>query len=326
MTTTSIGNTPIRRCDFLSTLFNTNVFIKEEFHNLGMSAKDRPAYFMIQDAIKAGRIQPGGTFVEASSGNTGLGITIIAKQMGYQAKIFVSKSCSQEKIAILTNAGAEIEICDNSNGLHDFHSTQFRAQSFAATHANTYFTNQYYNTQNIRAHYKTTGPEIWEQTQGKITHFLCGVGTGGTISGVGRFLKEQQKNICIWGIEPEGSILRHFLLSGTVPNEIKPFDAIEGIGRNFIPGSFDPQQIDTIFQVGKSETIAMARTYRDETGILSGFSSAAVLASLKRYNKEMQLNPSHTVLLFFPDHGSRYISKLYAETADKQRETVKTHP
>lgn len=322
MTTTLIGNTPIRRCDFLSELYNTNVFIKEEFHNLGMSAKDRPAFYMIQDAIKNKRIKPGGTFVEASSGNTGLGITLIAKQFGYNAKIFVSKSCSQEKIAILTNAGAEIEICDNSNGLHDFHSTQFRAQSFAATQPNAYFTNQYYNSQNIRAHYKTTGPEIWKQTDGKITHFLSGVGTGGTISGVGSFLKEQRSEICIWGVEPKGSILKHYLYNRTIPEEIRPFDAIEGIGRNFVPGSFDPQHIDEIFQVEQEETKIMAREYREKTGILSGFSSAAVLASLKRYSNEMNLNPTHTVVLFFPDHGSRYVSKLYTETTDKKKQTA----
>lgn len=320
MTTTLIGNTPIRRCDFLSALYNTNIFIKEEFHNLGMSSKDRPALYMIEDAIKKGRIKPGGTFVEASSGNTGLGITIIAKQMGYQAKIFVSKSCSQEKIDILTNAGAEIEICDNSNGLHDFHSTQFRAQSFAATHPNTYFTNQYYNTQNIRAHYRTTGPELWEQTDGKITHFLCGVGTGGTISGVGRYLKEQRSDICIWGIEPKGSILKHYLMNRSVPEEIRPFDGIEGIGRNFIPGSFDPQYIDEIFQVEQQETKDMASAYREKTGILSGFSSAAVLASLEKYNKEMKLNLTDTVVLFFPDHGSRYVSKLYSKAPSERME------
>ncbi|MFD2967884.1 PLP-dependent cysteine synthase family protein [Sphingobacterium bambusae] len=321
MTTTLIGNTPIRRCDFLSTLYCTNIFIKEEFHNLGMSAKDRPAFFMIQDAIERQRIQPGGTFVEASSGNTGLGITLIAKQLGYQAKIFVSKSCSQEKINTLLQAGAEIEICENSNGLHDFHSTQFHAQSYAATHPNAYFTNQYYNTQNIRAHYKTTGPEIWEQTAGKVTHFLSGVGTGGTISGVGRFLKEQRPDVCIWGVEPKGSILQHYLSHRRTPEKVVPFDAIEGIGRNFVPGSFDPQQVDHIFQVEQESTKAMARLYREKTGILSGFSSAALLASLACHREEMGFTPEHTVLLFFPDHGSRYVSKLYSDSADFQTAT-----
>ncbi len=306
-----IGNTPLRHCDALSTRYHTNIFIKEEFHNLGMSAKDRPALFMMEDAIARKKIKPGGIFVEASSGNTGLGITLIAKKLGYRAKIFVSQSCSKEKIDLLIKAGADIEICENSNGLHDFNSTQFRAQSFASMHPNAYFTNQYYNTQNIRAHYKTTGPEIWEQTDGDITHFIAGVGTGGTISGVGRFLKEQHTNINVWGIEPSGSILGHFVKHRTLPTSIVPFDPIEGIGRNFIPGSFDADYVDHIFQVNCQETKRVAKEYYNQTGIRVGFSSAAVMASLDSYIDRMDFAPTDTVVLFFPDHGDRYISKLY---------------
>jgi len=308
-----IGNTPLRRCDALSTRYHTNIFIKEEFHNPGMSAKDRPALFMIKDAIAKNKIKPGGIFVEASSGNTGLGITLIAKKLGYCAKIFVSQSCSQEKIDLLTKAGAYIEICENSNGLHDFNSTQFRAQSFASDHPNAYFTNQYYNSQNIRAHYKTTGPEIWEQTEGNITHFIAGIGTGGTISGTGRFLKEQHSKIKVWGVEPRGSILSHFLQHRTLPDQTVAFDQIEGIGRNFIPGSFDAAYIDHIFQVDYQETKHIANEYYTQTGFTAGFSSAAVLASLERYRDRIPLTKTDIVVLFFPDHGSRYMSKLYNE-------------
>lgn len=268
---------------------------------------------MIQDAIANNKIQPGGIFVEASSGNTGLGITLLAKKLGYRSHIFVSKSCSKEKVDLLIAAGAEIEICDNSNGLHDFNSTQFRAQSYAATQPNAYFTNQYYNTQNIRAHYKTTAPEIWEQTAGHITHFIAGVGTGGTISGVGRFLREQRSDINIWGVEPVGSILGHFLEHRTLPPHTSPFDAIEGIGRNFIPGSFDAASVDMIFQVNYDETKRLAQEYLVQTGILTGFSSAAILAALHKYIDQMELTSTDTVVLLFPDHGSRYVSKLYKE-------------
>ncbi|MGO1649753.1 MAG: PLP-dependent cysteine synthase family protein [Sphingobacterium sp.] len=311
----AIGNTPLRRCDALSTRYHTNIFIKEEFHNPGMSAKDRPALFMIEDAIAQKNISPGGVFVEASSGNTGLGIAIIANKLGYQAKIFVSQSCSNEKIDLLRKAGAEIEICENSNGLHDFNSTQFRAQSFASTHPNAYFTNQYYNTQNIRAHYKTTGPEIWEQTGGNITHFIAGVGTGGTISGTGRFLKEQHPHINVWGIEPNGSILAHFLKQRTPPQHTITIDPIEGIGRNFVPGSFDAAYVDHIFQVGSDETKRIANEYYAQTGMMTGFSSAAVIASLDKYIERMHFGKTDTVVLFFADHGDRYISKLYNEHA-----------
>lgn len=315
MDTETIGNTPLRRCDFLSNRYHTNILIKEEFYNPGKSAKDRPAFFMMQDAIANNKIKPGGVFVEASSGNTGLGIAILSKKLGYRAKIFVSKSCSAEKIALLEDAGAQIEICDNSNGLHDFNSTQFRAQSFAATRPNTYFTNQYYNTQNIRAHYKTTGPEIWAQTAGSVTHFIAGVGTGGTISGVGRYLKEQQPDIKIWGIEPAGSILGHFLEHRMPPHYTAPFEAIEGIGRNFIPGSFDADYIDHIFPVTRKETVSLAQDYFAHTGILTGFSSAAILASLEKYLDKMAFCSTETVVLLFPDHGDRYMSKLYQKIA-----------
>lgn len=314
-----IGNTPLRHCEALSTRYHTNIYIKEEFHNPGMSAKDRPALFMIQDAIDRKKIKPGGIFVEASSGNTGLGIAIVAQKLGYRAKIFVSQGCSKEKIALLNKAGADIVICENSNGLHDFNSTQFRAQSFASTHPNTYFTNQYYNTQNIRAHYKTTAPEIWAQTAGNITHFLAGVGTGGTISGVGRFLKEQCPNIQVWGIEPSGSILHYFLKHRTLPQVIPPFDPIDGIGRNFIPGSFDAASIDHIFQVNAQETKRVATEYYSQTGIMTGFSSAAVMASLERYIDQMAFAPTDEVVLFFPDHGDRYVSKLYKESKPVHR-------
>lgn len=312
-----LGNTPIRRCPCLSSHFNTNIFIKEEFYNYGKSAKGRPAFFMIQEAITHNRIRPGGTFVEASSGNTGLAIAMLAKKMGYKSKIFISKNCSDEKIDLLIAAGAQIEICENSNGLKDFNSTQFRAQSFAANQSNAYFTDQYYNPENIRAHYETTGPEIWAQTGGRLTHFIAGIGTGGTISGVGRYLKQKSTKIKIWGIEPIGSILSHFLLHQKIPSDIEAFEAIEGIGRSFVPGTFDPSAVDLIYQVGREDAIAAGHTYAEETGIFAGFSSAAILAGLQ---KSLQLNPfleDDCVVLLFPDHGDRYMSKLYAKTINK---------
>jgi len=319
-----IGNTTLRRCEYLSSKFQTNIFIKEEFHNPGMSSKDRSALFMIEDAIKQGKIKPGGTFVEASSGNTGLGIAMIAKHRGYKSKIFVSESCSEEKISLLRAAGAAIEICDNSNGLTDFYSTQFRAQAYAANHPNAYFTNQYYNAANIKAHYRTTGPEIWTQTDHQVTHFIAGVGTGGSISGVGRFLKERNENIQILGVEPEGSILSQFLETGMLPEASCPFDPIEGIGRTFVPGSFDALAVDRIMQVSSEDSITAALSYKNRTGFLSGFSSAALLASLEKYHKQMELNPQHVVVLLFMDHGSRYLSKLYDRKISSENIISKT--
>jgi len=307
-----IGNTPLRRNDRLSTRYNTNILIKEEFCNPGKSSKDRVAWFMLEDAINKKKITPNGVFVEASSGNTGISIALFAKKLGYKSKIFVSTSCSEEKIEILKSYGAAIQICDNSNGLHDFNSTQYLAQSFAANNPDTYFTNQYYNSNNIKAHYKTTGPELWEQTDGGITHVLIGVGTGGSISGVGRYLKEKNKNIKIWGVEPKNSVYTLFLDNKPFPQEEIKFDPIEGIGRTFIPGAFDRNVVDKIYQIGEKESRLTATLYKEETGDLLGFSSAAVLAALDFHFHKMNLKPNDQVVLFFPDHGNRYINKLYS--------------
>ncbi len=307
-----VGNTPLRKCSFLSSRYHTNVFVKEEFHNPGMSSKDRPALFMLKDAIEHNKIKKNGIFVEASSGNTGISIALFAKQMGYRSKIFVSGKTSVEKTDLLKSMGASVEICENSNGPEDPHSTQFRARAFAAENPEAYFTNQYYNPQNLYAHYQTTGPEIWEQTGGQVTHFIAGIGTGGTISGTGKYLKEKNSAVSIWGVEPRGSILAGFLETGKLPEEKVHFDCIEGIGRNFVPGSFNPHFVDHIFQVGLEETNTIAHAYRRRTGFPPGFSSAAVLAALDRYTSVMNFNYLHTVVLLFPDHGNRYLTKLYA--------------
>jgi len=308
-----IGNTPLRREDYLSKKYGTNILIKEEFYNPGKSSKDRAAWFMVEDAIKRNKIVEGGTFVEASSGNTGISIALIAKELGYRSKIFVSASCSDEKIKLLKSYGAEIERCDNSNGLHVFNSTQYLAQAFCTNNPNTYFTNQYYNSNNIKAHYITTGPEIWQQTNAAVTHVLVGVGTGGSISGIGRYLKERNPGIKIWGVEPKNSVYHLFMDNNPIPEEEVRFDAIEGIGRTFIPGAFDKQVVDHIFQIGKDKSEVIAHQYLEECGDLLGFSSAAVLATLDENLERMNLKETDQVVLFFPDHGSRYINKLYQD-------------
>ncbi len=306
-----VGNTPMRKCRFLSYRYHTNVLVKEEFHNPGMSSKDRPALFMLKDAVRRGKIPPNGIFVEASSGNTGFSLAMFAKQMGYRSTIFVSRRTCAEKITLLKSVGADVEICENSNGFDDPHSTQFCAREYARNRSEAYFTDQYNNSENQHAHYSTTGPEIWEQTDGQVTHFIAGIGTGGTISGVGRYLKSKKKNIQIWGVEPKGSVLAAFLNTGTLPEKNNSFECIDGIGRNYIPRSFDPRFVDSIVQVGSTETNTMAHNYRRGAGILPGLSSAAVLAALDCYASRTQLDYQHTVVLLFPDHGSRYLSKLY---------------
>ncbi|MEI5985093.1 MULTISPECIES: PLP-dependent cysteine synthase family protein [Sphingobacterium] len=308
-----IGNTALHKHTELSARYGVNIFIKEEYHNPGKSAKDRVALFMMEEAIKQNRLPKGGTFVEASSGNTGISVAMIAKEMGYKSKIFVSQSCSQEKIEVLESYGAEVVVCENSNGLHDFQSTQYLAQAYAANTEDAYFTNQYYNSSNIRAHYKTTGPEIWNQTAGKVSHVLIGMGTGGTISGVGRYLKEMNPSIKVFGVEPNNSVYQHFLIQQKLPEMEVKFDSIEGIGRTFIPGSFDVNTVDRVFQVSLEASKEMAHEFALEFNQLLGYSSAAVLAALDKHIGAMDLKPTDNLVLLFPDYGDRYLEKLYKD-------------
>ncbi|HLW50260.1 MAG TPA: cysteine synthase family protein [Sphingobacteriaceae bacterium] len=307
-----IGNTPIRICPVLTAICKSAVYVKEEFHNPGMSSKDRVALYMIQEALRTGQLKAGGRLVEASSGNTGLSITMLAKEMGFPTTVFISENCSEEKRNVLLYYGAELVVCANSNGPEDPQSTQYAAARFAAENEGCYFTNQYFNPVNVMAHFETTGPEIWTQTEGRISHFIAGIGTGGTISGTGRYLKAQNPNVKVIGIEPLNSIFKDYLGNGKPASEngLKP-DSIEGIGRTFLPGAFDPAVVDQVFQVSAAESMDCARWYKGEANALTGFSSAAVISAIRQFHDEMGLEPDSRVVALFPDHGGRYISKLY---------------
>lgn len=291
---------------------NADVSIKEEFHNPGMSSKDRVALYMIREALRTGKLSPGGRIVEASSGNTGLSLAMLAQEMGLATTVFVSENCSEEKRNVLQFYGAELIVCPNSNGPDDTQSTQYAAARFAAKNENCFFTNQYFNPVNITAHFETTGPEIWDQTEGRITHFIAGIGTGGTISGTGRYLKAQNPEVRVIGIEPNHSIFKYFLEHGTLASGKSPKpDAIEGIGRTFLPGAFDPEVVDQVFQVSAEDSMETAGWYKGEANAMAGFSSAAVISALRQYHGEMGFGPGSKVVALFPDHGGRYISKLY---------------
>lgn len=277
-----------------------------------MSAKDRVGLYMIREALRTGHLQPGGMLVEASSGNTGLSIAMLAQEMGFSATIFISENCSEEKRSALRFYGAELVVCPNSNGPEDPESIQSTAARFAAENKEAHFTNQYFNPVNITAHFETTGPEIWGQTDGRITHFIAGIGTGGTISGVGRYLKSRNPAIRVIGVEPVHSIFKHYIQHGALSAEkdLKP-DSIEGIGRTFLPGAFDPSVVDQVFQVSAPDSMSAAQWYKNNGNGLTGFSSAAVIAALRQFYPEMGLSPDSRVVALFPDHGGRYISKLY---------------
>ncbi|WP_286851117.1 MULTISPECIES: PLP-dependent cysteine synthase family protein [Sphingobacterium] len=306
----NVGNTPLVRNAYLSGIFSCNVFFKTEYTNPAGSTKDRVALLMILDAIKKGKINAGGRFVEASSGNTGYSIAYFAKNLGYSSTIFLSKGCSSEKIALLNSVGAEIVLCENSNGLKDKSSTQSRALAYCQNNRNTYFTNQYDNPLNSFAHFITSGPEIWEQTKGQVTHVIIGIGSGGSISGIGKFLKMKNKHIKILGVEPHGSIYSSKEIRVT-KSPGKQFDPIEGIGKNFLPNSYNPKVVDKVYQVSEKETKFVAKEYSKLFCRLLGFSSAAVITAILQNKDDMNFSIDDNVVLLFPDDGDRYIGKIY---------------
>lgn len=306
-----IGNTPLDRCCYLSDKYACNIFIKKEYYNLNKTSKDRPAWHMIKDAVKRGVLQLGDTLVEASSGNTGIGIAQLAQQLGYKCCIFATEGCSSEKLNQLGKHGASVIICNNSNGMSDSESTQYRASQYAKSRPDCFFTDQYNNQQNPLSHFETTGPEIWQQSSERITHFFAGIGTGGTISGVGRFLKYKNPDIRIYGVEPRGSILSYFKKHGSVPADTHVMDKIDGIGRRFAPKVFNPDVVDDIFQVTRQDTMQWAKTYQHEQRDLLGFSSAGVLAGLDYYSQHNAIGRDDYIVLLFADYGDRYMSSLY---------------
>ncbi|MCY4780633.1 cysteine synthase family protein [Sphingobacterium sp. UT-1RO-CII-1] len=312
------GNTPLERCPYLSDRYSCNILIKKEYFNPNKTCKDRPALYMIKDAIEKGRLQPGDTVVEASSGNTGIGIAQIANKMGFKCCIFVTENCAIEKLNVLEKLGSKIITCKNSNGIDDSDSTQYHAAKFANNTPSSFFTDQYNNPQNPQAHFETTGPEIWEQSSGLITHFFAGVGTGGTISGVGSYLKLKNNKVKIYGVEPRGSILSYFKKYGKLPTDGRVMDKIDGIGRKFVPKVFNPDVVDDIFQVDRQQAMQWADDYYKGQNIPLGFSSAALLVALEEYVKKNIIKQKDNIVLLFADYGDRYINSLYPALLKKE--------
>lgn len=302
-----IGQTPLSKSAYLSSVYGCHIYIKEDFCNPGGSSKDRVALNMLESAERDGLISPGDTIVEASSGNTAIGLAQLCRFKGYKCKIFMSASGSTEKAAAIMDAGAEVVRCKTSGGPKDIHSSQYQAADYASTHPNTFFCNQYFNTANNEAHFNTTGPEIWRQSKGRITHFIAGVGTGGTICGVSKYLKSRSDQVQLVGVDPVGSMLSHYFKYKNLDHYQPAPYKIEGIGRNFLPGTLDFSLIDQFCEVSGFESTMAAYEFRAQTGFAPGFSSGAVLAALDH----LELKPSDHVVLFFADQGDRYCSKLY---------------
>lgn len=294
-----IGNTPLAQLDFG---VKPTVLAKLEFLNPGGSIKDRAAFFMVQEAERDGRLKPGGTIVEASSGNQGIALAMIGKIKGYRVIITVPDRTAVEKIAVLKAYGAEVHVCPNTDDLHDPRGYHAVAEHFAHTIPHAFMPNQYFNKSNPLAHYSTTGPEIWRQTEGTITHFFTGAGSCGTISGVGRYLKEQNKNVKIIGIDAETS-----LYSSKDP---KAYQA-EGIGIDVISDTFAKEYIDEIIPISDAHAFTMTRRLANEYGLLVGISSGAVMHVALEYAKK--LKETDVMVVILADSGKSYLSKVFME-------------
>lgn len=313
----TIGNTPLVKLHKVVAEVPATVLMKVETFNPGHSIKDRMALKMLEDAEKRGDIQSGGTIIECTSGNTGMGLAIAAAVKGYRCIFTTSDKQSKEKIDMLRALGAEVIVCPTNVEPDDPRSYYSVARRLSEEIPNSYWCNQYDNLSNRQAHYESTGPEIWEQTEGKVSHLIVGVGTGGTISGVGRYLKEQNPDIKIWGVDTYGSVFKKYHETGEFDQkEIYPY-ITEGIGEDIIPKNVDFGIIDLFEKVTDKDGAVMARRLAREEGILLGYSAGSAVAGLVQLKD--QLTPDDIVVVVIHDHGSRYVGKIYNDDWMRER-------
>jgi cystathionine beta-synthase len=305
----TIGNTPLIRLNKITKELPCTVLAKVDYFNPGNSIKDRMALKMIEVAEKEGNLKPGGTIIECTSGNTGMGLAIAACVKGYKCIFTTTDKQSKEKADILKALGAEVIVCPTNVEPEDPRSYYSVARRLAKEIPNSYFCNQYDNLANRLAHYETTGPEIWRQTDGKITHLVCTAGTGGTITGVAMYLKEKNPNIQVWAIDVYGSLLTKYFRTGEVDmNEVRPYIS-EGFGEDFVPQNYDMSVIDQFEQVTDKAGAIMARKLAKEEGIFCGYSAGSCLQGLMQLKNK--LKKDDLVVCIFHDHGSRYVAKIY---------------
>ena len=313
----TIGNTPLVKLHKVVADVPATVLMKVETFNPGHSIKDRMALKMLEDAEKRGDIKPGGTIIECTSGNTGMGLALAASVKGYRCIFTTSDKQSKEKFDMLKAHGAEVIVCPTNVEPEDPRSYYSVAERLSKTIPNSYWCNQYDNLSNRQAHYESTGPEIWKQTDGKITHMIVGVGTGGTISGVGRYLKEQNPDIKIWGVDTYGSVFKKYHETGEFDTkEIYPY-ITEGIGEDIIPKNVDFDVIDLFEKVSDKDGAVMARRLAREEGILLGYSAGSAVAGLNQLKDK--LTKDDVVVVVIHDHGSRYVGKIYNDDWMRER-------
>lgn len=308
-----IGNTPLVRLRKVSQNLKGNFFAKVEAFNPGHSSKDRIALHIIEEAERKGILKPGSIIVETTSGNTGFSIAMVSIIKGYECVLAVTSKSSKDKIDMLRAMGAKVYVCPANVSADDPRSYYSVAKRLHEETNGSVYINQYFNQLNADAHYHSTGPEIWKQTAGKITHLIACSGTGGAISGTAKYLKEQNPNIRILGVDAFGSVLKKF-------HETKEFDSseiypyrIEGMGKNLIPTATDFDLIDQFMKVTDEDAAHSARYISKTEGLFVGYTSGAAFQAAKQFDEAGEFNENSNVVIIFPDHGSRYMSKIYSE-------------
>ena len=308
-----IGNTPLIKLNKITEELEGNFYAKVEAFNPGHSSKDRIALYIIEEAEKKGILSPGDTIIETTSGNTGFSLAMVSIIKGYNCILAVSSKSSKDKIDMLRSLGAKVYVCPAHVSADDERSYYNVAKRLHEETKGSVYINQYFNQLNIDAHYNTTGPEIWEQTRGQITHLVACSGTGGTISGTAKFLKEQNPNIRILGVDAFGSVLKKYHETREFDNkEIYPY-RIEGLGKNLIPSATDFDIIDKFMKVTDEESAHSAREITRKEGLFVGYTSGAVMQAIKQYAEEGEFTKDSNIIAIFPDHGSRYMSKVFSD-------------
>lgn len=308
-----IGNTPLIKLNKVTEGLEGNFYAKVEAFNPGHSSKDRIALYILEEAERRGILSPGDTIIETTSGNTGFSLAMVSIIKGYNCILAVSSKSSKDKIDMLRSLGAKVYVCPAHVSADDERSYYNVAKRLHEETKGSVYINQYFNQLNIDAHYNTTGPEIWQQTKGQITHLVACSGTGGTISGTAKFLKEQNPNIKILGVDAFGSVLKKY-------HETREFDTkeiypyrIEGLGKNLIPSATDFDIIDKFMKVTDEESAHTAREITRKEGLFVGYTSGAVMQAIKQYAEEGEFTKDSNIIAIFPDHGSRYMSKVFSD-------------
>lgn len=304
----TIGKTPLVRLNRVARGLRGLILAKVEYMNPGGSVKDRIGASIIEDAERRGKLRPGGTIVESTSGNTGLGLALVAAVKGYKTVFTLPDKMSMEKIRLLRAFGAEVIVTPTAVPHDSPESYTEVAKRIARETPNAVLADQYENPKNPESHYVTTGPEIWEQTAGKITHFICGIGTGGTITGTGKYLKEKNPSVCVIGVDPKGSVLREYFYTQQM-NPLPKTYKVEGIGQDYVPGVLDFRYIDEVVETDDRESFLMARRLTREEGIMVGGSAGSAMAGLLKVSD--RFTDDAVVVVLLPDSGERYLSKMY---------------